>query len=139
MKPSGSSARLVIALSAAAALAVFPFYTRLAGGASPSLRPSQLAGHSGAVDLAGLVLGPVRGDPASTRAEHWRLFSLRAEVVLLNFWASWCIPCKVTVGAAIKLAPIARGRIELGPSRVPSGFRPRVTGTNTSNGDASVP
>jgi cytochrome c-type biogenesis protein CcmE len=53
----------VIALSVAAILAVFLLYTSLAGGASPSLRPSQLPGHSGAVNLAGLVLGPVRGDP----------------------------------------------------------------------------
>jgi cytochrome c-type biogenesis protein CcmE len=63
MKRTGSPARLVIALSVAAMLAVFLLYTSLAGGAHPSLRPSQLPGHSGEVDLAGQVLGPVRGNP----------------------------------------------------------------------------
>ena len=46
----------------AAALAVFLLYTSLAGGSTPSLRPSQLAAHSGTVSLAGVVLSPVRGD-----------------------------------------------------------------------------
>jgi cytochrome c-type biogenesis protein CcmE len=57
-----SPARLVIALSVAAALAVFLLYTSLAGSSTPSLRPSQLVGHSGNVSLAGLVLPPVKGD-----------------------------------------------------------------------------
>jgi cytochrome c-type biogenesis protein CcmE len=57
-----SPARLVIALSVAATLAVFLLYTSFAGGATPSLRPSQLADHAGKVSLAGVVLGPVSGD-----------------------------------------------------------------------------
>jgi cytochrome c-type biogenesis protein CcmE len=56
-------ARLVIALSIAAALAVFLLYTSFAGGATASLRPSQLAEHRGEeVSLAGRVVGPVTGD-----------------------------------------------------------------------------
>jgi cytochrome c-type biogenesis protein CcmE len=55
-------ARLVVALSVAAVLAVFLIYTSLAGGGTPSLRPSQLPGHAGKVSLAGEVVGPVRGD-----------------------------------------------------------------------------
>jgi cytochrome c-type biogenesis protein CcmE len=58
----GSPARLIIALSVAATLAVFLLYTSFAGGATPSLRPSQLGEHSGKVSLAGVVLAPVRGD-----------------------------------------------------------------------------
>jgi cytochrome c-type biogenesis protein CcmE len=57
-----SPARLVIALSIAGVLAVFLLYTSFAGGATPSLRPSQLAAHEGTVSLAGRVLAPVRGD-----------------------------------------------------------------------------
>jgi cytochrome c-type biogenesis protein CcmE len=57
-----SPARLVVALSAAALLAVFLIYTSFAGGGTPSLRPSQLPGHHGQVSLAGKVVGPVRGD-----------------------------------------------------------------------------
>jgi cytochrome c-type biogenesis protein CcmE len=56
-------ARLVIALSVAAVLAVFLLYTSFAGGATPSLRPSELADHPGKVSLAGNVVGPVGGDP----------------------------------------------------------------------------
>jgi cytochrome c-type biogenesis protein CcmE len=54
-----SPARLVIALSVAALLAVFLLYTSIAGGSTPSLRPSQLKGQTGEVGLAGKVVGPV--------------------------------------------------------------------------------
>jgi cytochrome c-type biogenesis protein CcmE len=57
-----SPARLLIALAVAAVLAVFLLYTSIAGGGNPSVRPSQLAGHRGKVQLAGKVMGPVRGD-----------------------------------------------------------------------------
>jgi cytochrome c-type biogenesis protein CcmE len=57
-----SPARLIIALSVAAVLAVFLLYTSIAGGGNPSIAPSQLAGRTGEVQLAGLVVGPVRGD-----------------------------------------------------------------------------
>lgn len=57
-----SPARLVIALSVAVCLAIFLLYTSIAGGGTASLRPSQLPGHKATVQLAGLVLAPVRGD-----------------------------------------------------------------------------
>ena len=57
-----SPARLVIALSVAAVLAVFLLYTSIAGGGTPSLRPSQLAGHNGTASARRHVLGPVTGD-----------------------------------------------------------------------------
>ena len=60
---NGSPARLVVAVSVAALLAVFLLYTSLAGGATPTLQPSQLAGHRGTATLAGVVVGPVHGDP----------------------------------------------------------------------------
>jgi cytochrome c-type biogenesis protein CcmE len=43
-------------------LAVFLLYTSFAGGATESLRPSQLAGQAGEIQLAGVVKGPVTGD-----------------------------------------------------------------------------
>jgi cytochrome c-type biogenesis protein CcmE len=52
----------VIALSVAAVLAVFLLYTSIAGGGNPSIAPSELAGRTGTVQLAGVVLGPVSGD-----------------------------------------------------------------------------
>jgi len=61
-----SPVRLVLALSVAAALAVFLLYTSIAGGATPTLAPSQLAQAHGRVTLAGLVVAPVRGSAEST-------------------------------------------------------------------------
>jgi cytochrome c-type biogenesis protein CcmE len=52
----------VIALSVAAVLAVFLLYTSIAGGGTPTLRPSQLPGHDGRVSLMGKVVGTPRGD-----------------------------------------------------------------------------
>ena len=62
MARKASPARLVIALAVAGVLAVFLLYTSIAGGGNPSLAPSELAGRTGDVQLAGLVVGPVRGD-----------------------------------------------------------------------------
>jgi cytochrome c-type biogenesis protein CcmE len=58
----GSPARLVVALSVAAALAVFLLYTSIAGGGTPTIRPSQLPGHNGRVSLMGTVVGKPAGD-----------------------------------------------------------------------------
>jgi cytochrome c-type biogenesis protein CcmE len=58
----GSPARLIIALSVAAVLAVFLLYTSIAGGGTPSIQPSQLKGHHGRVSLVGIVVGKPGGD-----------------------------------------------------------------------------
>jgi cytochrome c-type biogenesis protein CcmE len=68
-----SPARLVIALSVAAMLAVFLLYTSFAGGATPSLRPSQLDGRTGEVSLAGMVVR----HSGSGRSEGGLRFTLR--------------------------------------------------------------
>jgi cytochrome c-type biogenesis protein CcmE len=59
---TANPARLVIALLVAAVLAVFLLYTSIAGGGTPSIAPSELAGRTGEVQLAGKVVGPVSGD-----------------------------------------------------------------------------
>jgi cytochrome c-type biogenesis protein CcmE len=61
-RAGASPARLVIALSVAAVLAVFLLYTSIAGGGNPSLAPSELGGRTDEVQLAGVVVGPVTGD-----------------------------------------------------------------------------
>jgi cytochrome c-type biogenesis protein CcmE len=58
-----SPARLVIALSVAAVLAIFLLYTSIAGGGNPSISPSELRGRTGTVQLAGRVVGPATGNP----------------------------------------------------------------------------
>ncbi len=55
-------ARLVIALSVAAVLAVFLLYTSIAGGGTPSLAPSELGTKKGVVSLAGRVQPGYKGD-----------------------------------------------------------------------------
>ena len=51
-----SPARLVIALSVAAALAVFVLYTSIAGAGTPQIQPKDLAAHTGTVLLVGKVV-----------------------------------------------------------------------------------
>ena len=62
MAKKRSPARLVIALSIAAVLAVFLLYTSIAGGGTPSLRLSQLKAQSGTISLVGTVVGKPTGD-----------------------------------------------------------------------------
>jgi cytochrome c-type biogenesis protein CcmE len=52
----------VIALSVAAALAIFVVYTALAGNGVADVTPSTLAGHHGDVSLVGAVIGPLQGN-----------------------------------------------------------------------------
>jgi cytochrome c-type biogenesis protein CcmE len=68
----GSPARLVVALSVAAVLAVFLLYTSIAGGGTPVVRPSQLANHHGRVSLMGQVVGTPSGD-AHAGGKRFRL------------------------------------------------------------------
>ena len=63
MARTTSPARLVIALSVAAVLAVFLLDPSLAGGGTPSVSPSELASKTGEVSLAGRVVGRPTGDP----------------------------------------------------------------------------
>ena len=66
MARKSGTARLVIALSVAAVLAVFLVYVSIAGGRTPQLAPSQLAGHPGKVSVVGKVVGPVHGQGYSS-------------------------------------------------------------------------
>ena len=52
----------MIALSVAAALAVFLLYTSAFGTGTPSLSPSQLPGHHGRISVVGKVVGKPSGD-----------------------------------------------------------------------------
>jgi cytochrome c-type biogenesis protein CcmE len=52
----------VVALSVAAALAIFVVYTALAGNGVADVTPSTVAGHTGSVSLVGTVVGKPRSD-----------------------------------------------------------------------------
>jgi cytochrome c-type biogenesis protein CcmE len=71
-RPSGSPVRLVVALSVAAALAIFLLYVSVAGG-TPSIQPSQLKGRGGEVALVGKVTGQPNGDAHAAQGLHFRL------------------------------------------------------------------
>jgi cytochrome c-type biogenesis protein CcmE len=58
----------VIALSVAAALAIFVVYTAVAGNGVADLTPSTLAGHHGDVSLVGKVVGSPQEQDAYTNA-----------------------------------------------------------------------
>ena len=76
-RPARSPARLVVALSVAAVLAVFLLYTSIAGGSKAQVTPSNLAGHTGDVSLTGKVVGRVRGDAHSERGLRFRMRDIR--------------------------------------------------------------
>jgi cytochrome c-type biogenesis protein CcmE len=62
-----SPARLVIALSVAAMLAVFLLYTSIAGGGTPQVAPSELKGRTAEVALVGQVVAPVQRSGRTVR------------------------------------------------------------------------
>jgi cytochrome c-type biogenesis protein CcmE len=65
-RPKRSPARLVVALSVAALLAVFLVYTAVGGNSTPTFAPSELAGKTGEVSVVGkVVAGSIKGDPHS--------------------------------------------------------------------------
>lgn len=97
--------------SAIAAAAGVPLIALLAYGLTrdPKVIPSPLPGRD-APDFALRVFAP--GDTAapagvtsaSALADTIRLAALRGEVVVLNFWASWCAGCGVEHEALVSVA-----------------------------------
>lgn len=92
-------ARLVLALSVAAVLAVFLVYVSLAGGGRPAIQPSELKGRSDEVVLFGRVASPAlqRGDV------HWfRLRDATGTVTVRVAYAA-SLPDQFKVGRNIRL------------------------------------
>ena len=71
-----SPARLVIALSVAAALAVFVIYTAVAGAGTPQIQPSDLARHTDEVLLVGKVVSE-SGDAHSSAGKRFMLRNVK--------------------------------------------------------------
>ena len=63
----------MIALSVAAALAIFVVYTALAGNGVADLTPSSLPGHTGNFSLIAKVVGTTQGDPYSHGGLRFRV------------------------------------------------------------------
>jgi cytochrome c-type biogenesis protein CcmE len=74
-----SPARLVVALSIAAVLAVFLVYTAFVGASTPQYQPSELAGKTGKLSVAGKVVpGSISGDSHSTGGLRFTIRDIRA-------------------------------------------------------------
>ncbi len=75
-------ARLVIALSVAAVLAVFLVYVAIAGGGMPQLQPGEVKGRTGELVLTGrVVTGSV--EPLQGEGVRFRLSDIKGSTTML--------------------------------------------------------
>ncbi len=133
MARNASPARLVIALSVAGVLAVFLLYTSIAGGGNPSLAPSELAGRTGDVQLAGLVVGPVQGD-AHDGGLRFRLKDISGEsTTSITVLYSGSVPDLFKVGRHVVVdGELQKGTFVAQPgsmiTKCPSKYAPKQSG-----------
>jgi cytochrome c-type biogenesis protein CcmE len=124
----GSPARLVVALSIAALLAVFLVYVSIAGGGTPSLAPSELKGRSGEVSLAGRVLAPVRRETAERRI-RFRLRDVKGTATVPVVYTG-SVPDMFRAGRDISLKGELRNGVFVGKpgtmiTKCPSKYTPK--------------
>ena len=130
MARRSNPARLVIALSIAAVLAVFLLYTSIAGGGTPSVQPSDLGGRSGRVAVDGRVVGPVQREGRTVR------FGLRdvngtARVPVVY---TGSVPDLFRLGRDVRLEGELRGGVFVADKLVtkcPSKYAPEPSSKNT--------
>jgi cytochrome c-type biogenesis protein CcmE len=72
----------VVALSVAAALAIFLLYTSIAGGGTSTIKPSELRGRTKQVQLVGEVVGPTVGDSYKPGGLRFRLRDIQGKVMV---------------------------------------------------------
>ena len=123
-----SPARLVIALSVAAVLAVFLLYTSFAGGTLRAVKPSELKTASGKVELTGIVLGPVTGDSFAPGGLHFRLRD-RSGIAIVRVVYTGTKPDLFKVGREVYLNGRLQNGVFVGQrdslvTRCPSKYQP---------------
>ncbi len=129
MARRSNPARLVLALSVAAVLAVFLVYVSLAGGGTPAVQPSELKGRTELVVLSGRVVGPVtRG--AVTR---FRLRDVKGTATVPVTYAGG-LPDMFKVGRDIRIDGQLRNGVFVGKpgtmiTKCPSKYAPKKSST----------
>jgi len=101
-----SPARLVIALSVAAALAIFVVYTALAGNGVAQLTPSTIGTAKGNVLLVGKVVGPVQHVGGSLRFAVKDIGDAKPARVSVSYAGS--VPSLFRTGRDISVAGVMR-------------------------------
>jgi cytochrome c-type biogenesis protein CcmE len=136
MARTGSPARLLIALSVAAVLAVFLLYTSIAGGGNPSISPSELDGRTERVQLAGKVVGPARGD-AHAGGLRFGLRDIDGEGVTVPVRYTGSVPDLFKPGRHIVVKGSLRNGVFVAErssmiTKCPSKYAPKRSGDSTS-------
>jgi cytochrome c-type biogenesis protein CcmE len=113
-------------------LAVFLLYTSIAGGGNPSLAPSELAGRTGTVQLAGMVVGPVRGD-AHAGGLRFGLKDIGSNTTTVAVRYTGSVPDLFKVGRHVVVnGELRRGTFVAEPgsmiTKCPSKYAPKKTG-----------
>jgi cytochrome c-type biogenesis protein CcmE len=104
-----SPIRLVIALSVAAALAIFLVYVSVAGG-TPSVQPSQLNGRAGEVALVGKVIGAPQGSSYGSRGLRFQLQDVQGGASVPVVYRG-SVPDQFKTGRELRLEGRLRGGI----------------------------
>ena len=121
-------ARLVLALSVAAVLAVFLVYVSFAGGGTPAIQPSELDGRTEAVVLSGRVVSPA---VERNGVHRFRLRDVEGTGTVRVAYASG-LPDQFKVGRDIRLDGRLRKGVFWGKpgtmvTKCPSKYAPKKT------------
>lgn len=94
-----------------AGLAVFLFFGLDLAGSQQGIEEN----HVGADLLGSTALGTTAPDFGleTLSGENVRLSDLRGKIVLINFWATWCEPCKIEMPFFEKLYQENKSRLEI--------------------------
>ncbi len=129
-RSSGSPVRLVVALSVAAALAVFLLYVSVAGG-TPSIQPSQLKGRTAEVALVGKVIGTPAGDGHAAQGLRFHLQDVEGSASVPVVYRG-SVPDQFKVGREVRLEGRLRSGVFVAKrdslrTKCPSKYTPKKT------------